>query len=420
VATLTKPPVIGGVNAGEMQPRNRNRRHGLIATLPLALLLAACGTGASPSSPSRSTPTPTPVPTLVPTPSPTAIPTPAPEPPLALFYQGQGAMEVVNAQGVEQWGLTNAQEGQLFGVTAAQASNYNLGPQAGNSNLFFFYQASPTSPNKVAVLSRTGKLLGTGTAPALPSAGDVSYSWAFVVSPTGTSWAWPVDQTPNSAGQHHGVVEVGGLGETNRIVYRWVAPVGFTEMLVGWTNTGIIMQRVQDGPCGGPDPALSAWFAINPSTGKLIELFTGNDQFMAASSGVTVAGLLNDAHAVLINGVKDSESKSIAAGASISPDGTHIAVFRESFNPCGGGKVPQTSIEIVTLANHGHVDLQNLGLAGWWGNDEIVAYPPDNAPPPPGANGYESGGSWIYTLQGKPVSQIGRVNTPWMYQGELS
>jgi hypothetical protein len=419
VTISTKPPVIGGVNAGEMQPRSHNHRHGLIATLPLAVLLAACGAGASPSSPSRSTPTPTPVPT----PSPTAVPTPAPEPPLALFYQGQGAMEVVNAQGVEQWGLTNAQEGQLFGLTAAQASKYNLGPQAGNSNLFFSYQPSPTSIIKVAVVSRTGKLLGVGTAPALPSAGDASYSWAFVVSPTGTEWAWPVDQTPNSVGQHHGVVEVGGLGEANRIVYRWVAPVGFTELLSGWTNTGIIMQRTPEGgpfPCGGYESSDYAWFAINPSTGSLHELFTGNDQFMGASSGVTVAGLLSDAHAVLINGVSYSESKSIVGGASISPDGAHVAVYRESFNPCGGGNIPNTSIAIVTLANHSHVDLQNLGLAGWWGNDEIVAYPPDNAPPPHGANGYESGGSWIYTLQGKPVSQIGRANTPWMYQGELS
>src|ERR1039457_1506663 len=389
-----------------MQPRNRNRRHGLIATLPLALLLAAFGTGASPSSPSRSTPTPTPVPTLVPTPSPTAVPTPAPEPPLALFYQGQGAMEVVNAQGVEQWGLTNAQEGQLFGLTAAQASKYNLGPQAGNSNLFFFYQASPISPNKVVVLSRTGKLLGTGTAPALPSAGDVSYSWGFVVSPTGTEWAWPVDQTPNANGEHHGVVEIGGLGEANRILYRWVAPVGFTETLVGWTDTGIIMQRTEDEYCAsGNKTAADAWFAINPGTGTLTELFTGNDRFLGASSGVTVAGLLNDPHAVLINGVSYSESKSIVGGASISPDGAHVAVYRESFNPCGGGKIPQTSIEIVTLASHSHVDLQNLALEGWWDNNDILA----------AANA----SLWIYTLQGKAVSEILPASSPWLFDGDV-
>ena len=53
VTISAKPPVIkGGVDAGEMQPRNQNHRHGLIATLPLAVLLAACGTGATRSSPS--------------------------------------------------------------------------------------------------------------------------------------------------------------------------------------------------------------------------------------------------------------------------------------------------------------------------------------------------------------------------------
>ena len=45
---------------------------------------------------------------------------------------------------------------------------------------------------------------------------------------------------------------------------------------------------------------------------------------------------------------------------------------------------------------------------------------PDNAPPPPGANGYESGSWWTYTLQGKPVSQICPVNTQWIYQGALA
>ncbi len=402
------PPVIGGVDAGEMGPRSHNHRHGLIATLPLALLLAACGAGASPSSASHSTPTPTPSPTLVPTPSPTAVPTPAPEPPLALFYAGNGAMEVVNAQGVEQWGLTNAQEGQLFGLTAAQAGKYNFGPQSGNSNVFFSYQASPTSVIKVAVISRSGKLLGVGTAPALSSPGDASYSWAFVVSPTGTEWAWPVDQTPNSAGQHHGVVEVGGLGEANRIVYRWVAPVGFTELLSGWTNSGIIMQRTPEGgpfPCGGYESADFAWFAINPTTGTLHELFTGNDQYIDASSGVTVAGLLSDAHTVLIDGVSYSESKSIVGGAFISPDGAHVAVGRESFNPCGGGQVPQSSIAMVTVANHSHVDLQNLGIAGWWDNNDIVVS--------------TNASLWIYTLQGKAVSEILPATNSWLFDSQI-
>jgi hypothetical protein len=375
-----------------------------------AVGLAACGSTAVPPT-ARPTLAPTVAatiaPALVPTPTATAVPTPAPEPPLALFYTGVGAMEVVSSQGVKQWGLTNAQEGQLFGLSAKQASGYNLGPLSGNSNLFFFYGPN-ANINHIVVLSRTGKLIGKGTEPA--------NSGGFVNSPTGASWAWTIDQTPSATGQHHGFVEVGGIGQANRIVYHWVAPAGFTEQLDGWTNTGIILQRVLQGgpfPCGGDESSNNAWFAINPSTGGLTELASGNQQLMqaqgdggAASSGVTVASLLNDAHSVLINGVRYSESKSIVAVADISPDGAHVGVLRESFNPCGGGAEPKDSIEVITLANHSHIDLQNLQSAGWWGNNEIVASVTE--------------GTWIYTLQGKPVSQIGFVNTPWMYQGALS
>ena len=319
-------------------------------------------------------------------------------------------MAVFNGQGVEQWSLSNAQEGQLFGLTAKQASNDNLGPQSGDSNLFFFYQPTPTSTTSVVILSRTGKLLGRSTAP------DIGNTAALQNSPTGMSWAWSIDQTPNAAGQHHGFVEVGGLGQSNRIVYRWIAPAGFTEQLDGWTNTGIIMQRTPVGgpfPCGGYDNAGYAWFAINPSTGSLTDLVNGNQQLMdtigaggAASSGVIVASLLNDAHSVLVNGVKYAESKSIVAVASISPDGAHVAVDRESFNPCGGGNIPASSIELVTLANHSHVDLPNLQLASWWDDNEIVVD--------------AKAGLWIYTLQGKPVSQIVPDTTPWLYEGDLS
>ena len=59
----------------------------------------------------------------------------------------------------------------------------------------------------------------------------------------------------------------------------------------------------------------------------------------------------------------------------------------------------------MTLANQSHVDLPNLQLASWWDNNEIVAS--------------ASGGLWIYTLQGKAVSEI-PVNTQWHYQGALS
>lgn len=397
---------------------SQNRRHGLIATLPLALIVAACGTAASTTKPATSSTSPsaTATPTQIPAATPSAVPTPAPEPPLAFFVNYGAALgaqqwKVVNAQGVEQWGLTPTQEGKLFGLTAQQVSTANLTPQAGDTDLFLIYQASPTSANQIAVFSRTGKLLGIGKAPGVGLTPDSQETGSpFEVSPSGPEWAWTVDQTPSATGEHHGVVEVGGLGKTDQIVYRWVAPVGFTEQLDGWTDSGIIMQRIPEGNpfiCGDFDDPTSAWFAINPSTGTLRELFSGNEQFMAASSGVTAAGLINDSHSVLVNGVKYSESKSFAGSAIISPDGTEVAVFRESFNPCGGGNIPTTSIEIVTLANQGHVDLPGLGLVSWWDSHQILANP-------------TAGSLWIYTLQGKPVSELSPPGTPWNLIGVLS
>lgn len=390
-----------------MQLRNQNRRHGLIATLPLAVLLAACAAAAPATSPTTAAATPT----QIPAPTPSAVPTPASEPPLALFYNyspapGALQLEVINAKGVQQWGLTQAQEAQYFGLTATQYGPIGNSPQIGGADLFFFIQSTPTSADQVAVVSSTGALIGRGTAPAF----SLAVTSPFQVSPIGTEWAWTTDETPNATGQHHGVVEVGGLGKTNRILYRWVAPVGFTEQLDGWTNTGIILQRIPLGgpfPCGGYDDATNAWFAINPGTGTLRELFTGNQQFIDASSGVTVAGLISDSHAILINGVQYSESNSIAGGASISPDGSEVAVFRETFNPCGGGNIPRNSIELINVANHSHVDLPDLGFPVWWNNQQILAVP-------------TAGSLWFYTLEGKAVSELSPPTSTWNLIGVVS
>ena len=386
----------------------------VIGSAIAAVGVAACGS--SPVTPTVQpvTAAPTvaatvaPTPTLVPTPSPTA--TPAPKPTLAVLSQGQELM-VVNSQGVEQWELSNAAMEKIFGLSASQekTQGFGINSQIVGSNIYLFYE-NPQGITEVAEISRAGKAIARGTA---PSNGVRYISSAVVFSPSGTQWAWSVDQTPNANGKHDGLIEVGGLGEANRIVYRWVSPVDFTEEVIGWSNTGIIMQREEYwGGCsslGIYDP-LAAWFALNPSTGKLTELFTGNDQFMGASSGVTVAGLINDPHAVLINGVKYSESKStIDGGASISPDGAHVAVTRViSSGPTGycGLVNNKYSLEMVTVANHTHVDLP-MGIDSWWGDSQFIA---------PGSNG----STWLYTLAGKPVSEICPANPDWGYAGELS
>ncbi len=324
-----------------------------------------------------------------------------------MLTDGQN-IKVVNSQGVEQWGLSNAAMGKIFSPTA---SGFSVDPQhvvEAGSNLVLIYGTTP-SLFKIAVLSRTGKVLGIGTVPANGP--------APVVSPTGTEWAWSVDESPASEldtigpgppyYRHHGVIEVGGLGEPIRTVYKWLAPANFGEQLDGWTNTGIIVQRWEYGGCGILYDPAAAWFALNPSSGQLTELFTGNDQFMGASSGVTVAALINDAHAVLINGLKYTESTSTIVGANISPDGAHVAVSRISDYQGCAGYVPRNTVELVTVASKTHVDLQNLAADGWWSDTELIANPLD-------------GSTWLYTLIGKPVNEICSASSEWAYSGELS
>src|ERR1022692_2129045 len=395
-----------GVDAGEMQPRNQNHRHGLIAILPLALLLAACAaapaTTPTPTAAATPTATATATPTLVATPSPTAVPTPVPEPPLAVLAEGQ-ELKVVTTQGVEQWSLSNAALEKIFGVSASQAQTQGFGinSEIAGSHIILFY--SPTSTaTKVVVLSRAGNVVGNATVSLDPQ----SFS-QIEVSPSGAQWAWAVDQTPNATGNHRGVVEVGGLSEAVRTVYHWVAPVGFTETVAAWTNTGIIIFRVQSGGCGvGFHPDFAS-FVINPTTGSLSDLFSGNENYLGASSGVTVASLGNDDHSVLIDGGKYSESRSSIDGAYISPDGAHVAVSRIKLSGGCGGSPPKLSVEMVTVANQSHVDLANLTALGWWNDTQYVANTSD-------------GSAWLFTLAGKPVSEICPESSGWGYSGELS
>jgi hypothetical protein len=105
--------------------------------------------------------------------------------------------------------------------------------------------------------------------------------------------------------------------------------------------------------------------------------------------------------------VRYAESKSTITGANISPDGAHVAVSRiSSYQGCAG-YIPKNTVELVTVANQSHVDLQNLTADGWWSDTEFVASPLD-------------GSTWLYTLAGKQVSEICSTTSGWGYSGELS
>ena len=122
MTTSSKPLRSGWGYTGEMQPRNQIHRHGLIATLPLALLLAACGAGASPTSSSHSIPTPTPVPT----PSvPATTPTPSPTPSAPVVANPLAVVGSQNAGiGPYTLGLVNAKGIVVASVTADTLSDY--------------------------------------------------------------------------------------------------------------------------------------------------------------------------------------------------------------------------------------------------------------------------------------------------------
>jgi hypothetical protein len=397
-----------------MQPRNHNHRHGLIATLPLALLLAACAAAAPATTP---TPTPTATvtatPTLIPTPSPTAVPTPTPGPPLAVLIDSSGNLKVVNGQGVEQWGLTKAAQLKIFGLSAndPQATNFNIGAVVAGSNIYLQSSLSGGTSGNVAVLTRSGMLLGLSTTTPPTPAGLNGVT--MVYSPGSPEWAWLVDQSPadqiNNSGygatyHHHGVIIMGGLNEPNRTVYHWLAPAGNVENLDSWTTAGLIIHREQ---YTGVDCNIfyqpgSAWFALNPHTGTLTQIADGNKvALLAASSNDIVAAPLSYAYQVLINGVTYSESRSQVTEAYISPDGALVAVDRYSQTRCDlNADSGENTVELVSVASKNHVDLQNLDAIAWLGNTEFVVRAPDSS-------------TWLYSLTGKPIADICPVNSIW-------
>lgn len=402
-----------------MQPRNQKNRHGLIATLPLALLVAACGTATSPTTRATSSATAAATPSQIPAPTPTAVPTAATEPPLAVLVDGAGDLKVLNGQGVEQWSLTTAAMLKIFGLTAknAQTPNFYIGKVVAGSYVYLFNTLYEATSGKVAVLSRTGALLGLATSPPDPAGLN---GLTMVFSPSSPEWAWLVDQSPanqvNNSGQgdtyrHHGVINVGGLGEPDKVVYRWLAPAGNVETLDGWINAGIIVHREQylGVDCNIFYQPGSAWFTLNSSTGTLTQLAAGgNDVLLDASSDDTVDAIVSDAQVVLINGVTYAESKSQVTFAFNSPDGSYVAVDRYSQTRCDlnaeGGK---NTVEMVDVAAKTHVDLPNLSAIAWLSSSEFVADPPD-------------GSTWLYSLTGKPITELCPAGSVWSYAGDLS
>jgi hypothetical protein len=328
-------------------------------------------------------------------------------PPLLVLSNGID-MKVVNAQGVEQWGLTAAAMEQMTGETAQQVATQgqNVNAQAAGPNVLLVDTPTAFGPGgavtDIMVLSRTGKKVGTWTG----KLGDNTE--ALITSPDGTEWAWNVYTGINAAGRQYGQIDVSGLGKPVRTLFHWEAPLGTVDTAPAWTDLGIIVVRYPDAIQGVPAANEPAAFVLNPSTGALGNLLSGGEQFLDAGVGDTVGWLNSDQHSVIINGVTYTESQSLVAGAFvydlnpqvvISPDGVHVAVNRVSQNDTTNGKTPVSSIELVDVSDQSHIDLPNLGVLGWWGDDELVALAANQS-------------IWLYTVQGTAVSEIS-ANPTW-------
>jgi hypothetical protein len=367
--------------------------------------LAACGSTATPTvRPSI------PSPTLIATPSPSSTPaqTVPPTLPLALFSTKNG-LEVVNDQGVAQWGLTTTQMETMVGQNPQldkgpfQLDTNNANPvPAGPNVLIVGLPGASTPPPVVIVLSSAGKTLGSGGV-----SGPTPDFGLLVGSPNGTEWAWNVTLGKNKAGQNFGEVEIAGIGVPTHTIYRWTAPIGASEAVNYWTPAGIILQRTASNTtCTQYYSLGNAAFIINPITGSISDLFSGDQQFIYATSAIEVAGLYSNPNGVSINGTVYSEAGPfVVTGAHVSPDGEHVVVNRENFLGQCGGNTPTDSALLINVATHSYIVIPNVWPAGWLNSSEFIGSGPRIT-------------TWLYDLQGKPVKEIGAAS--WNYLGVVS
>jgi hypothetical protein len=363
--------------------------------------LAACGATGTPTVPPS---TSSPILGSTSSPSSTPAQTVPPTLPLALFSTKSG-LEVVNDQGVVQWGLTQTQMEVMVGQNPKldqgpfQLDTNNVNPVAAGPNVLIVgLPAASTPPPVVVVLSSVGKVLGRESMTG-PTPDDAR----VVGSPNGTQWAWTVTLGTNSSGQKYGEVELAGIGVPTHTLYKWTAPIGASEAVNHWTDAGIILERTgTNATCTQYYSLSSAAFIINPDTGSLSNLFSGNAQFLAATSKVKVAGLYGNPDGVSINGVVSSESGPfVVVGANVSPDESHVLINRENFLGQCGGNVPTDSVELVTVAPQSHIDVRKIWESGWLNNSEFLA-----------------ASNMAYNLQGQPVKEIAPAG--WNYLGTVS
>jgi hypothetical protein len=322
-----------------------------VAILAVLAALIGCGSAPSVTPPVVSTPTPH----APATPTPTAVPTPQPLPPLALL-RSDTEVSAVDASGHAQWSLTTAQVNTLLGAVGQDRTSIRV---AGPNVLLSVVTTGPSPVGRVVVLDGTGVSLGGGSFTPNNLADDV------FGAPTGSEWAYSVDDSPSSAGRHHGRIVVAGIGVAPHTVFTWVAPPGDNEQVSSWTDMGIVMERVSLGGCGAGFHPDSASFLVNPRSGTLRDLFSA-DHYGDARHGVQAAFAAHSPSMVIINGARFDEAGTVADRVFVSPGGTTVGVGRFSVAVCAGTTTVTVSTELVNVATGDHTDVRGCELSGWF------------------------------------------------------
>lgn len=325
----------------------------------LAALVSLAGCGSATSA--TTSPAVTPTAHAQATPTPTAAPTPMPLPALAIIQVGS-ALVAVDATGKVQWNLTQANMGTLLSVGPQDT----ITARVAGPNVLLSATPGSTSTGKVVVLDGTGTSVGGGSFTPNQFQDDV------FGGPTGSEWAYSVDDSPSASTRHHGRIVVAGIGVPTHTVFSWVAPTGYNELVTGWTDMGIIMKRVGQGGCGVGFHDDNATFLIDPNTGTLTDLFSGSQHYGDVRHHVT-AGFAKSSSAVLVNGTAFDEPGTVANAVYVSPDGARVGVQRFFLGGCGGGPANQRlDTELIDVASGAHTDIAGCGITGWFDAERFV------------------------------------------------
>lgn len=298
-------------------------------------------------------------------PAATATATLPPPPPLAVI-RTDSSVAAVDGAGQTQWSLSNASVNRLLST----GTNDDVTAQAAGGDVFLFgfhLFITKRVAGSVAVLDRAGNVMGLGSFDSTVLCCDVAGG------PSGTQWAWSVDDSldaPDGA-QHHGRIMVEGLGIPAHSVYAWVAPVGSTERVGAWTDMGIVMQRVSLAGCGVGFHPDTASFLVDPLTGALTSLFSGQ-AYLDASHRVRVALSPRSQSTVVVNGADHSQAGTIVDGAYVSPDGTRVGVARLTPIPCASGESARAGTELITVATGREAVLPGCEIRGWFDTTHFV------------------------------------------------